>query len=163
MRHRILARAGSAIAGVALAAAAASISGTAVANATVIENPSIYLIGNTVYFSYGNMANCSMDPNGNVGCDVANGTINWYGLPTSNISIDLPFLPAHPAIGPLGEHGRPGSAQLSSGQPGPGQAYPPDASLTYGGATCIGSGFRGEVTCNSKGHSFSFGFTTGYN
>lgn len=161
---RLLAHVGTAIAGTVLAAAAVSISSTAVANAdTVVGDPASYLVGDTVYFSYGNMANCAIRPNGDVGCDITSGTMNWNGFQVGNISIDLPFLPAHPAFGPLGQHGRPGSLQLSGGRPAPGTAYGPDASITYAGVTCVGSGFRAEVSCSSKGHSFSFGFTSGYN
>ncbi|MEC3958851.1 hypothetical protein VMT65_37850 [Nocardia sp. CDC153] len=159
-------RIGSALAGAALAVAAVSISGSGTASAdTVVANPADYLVGDTVYFSYGNLANCAMRPNGDVGCDITNGTMNWYGLQVSNISIDVAILPAHPALGPLGQHGRPGSPQLSGGGPTPGSnsPYGSDATLTYGGATCSGSGFRSEVTCTSKGHQFSFGFTSGYN
>lgn len=156
-------RIGTALAGTALAIGA-SLSGTGTAAAdSIAQDPANYLIGDTVYFTYGNLANCAMRPNGDVGCDITNGTMNWYGLQISNISIDLPFLPAHPPLGPLGQHGRADSAALTPGQPAPGSGYGADATITYGGATCSGSGFRAQVTCNSKGHHFSFGFTTGYN
>ncbi|MGW4121739.1 hypothetical protein [Nocardia sp. NPDC004711] len=159
-------RINTALAAAALAVAAASISSSAVANAeTVVANPADYLVGDTVYFAYSNLASCAIRPNGDVGCDITNYDMRWYGLPISNISIDVPFLPAHPALGPLGLHGRPGSPQLTGGGPVPGSnsPYGPDASLTYGGATCTGSGFRGVVSCTSKGHHFNFGFVSDYN
>lgn len=162
---RVSARFGSTVVGSALAIAALSMFQLPAANAdTVVVNPADYMIGDTVYFTYGNLAYCAMHSNGDVGCDIANGTMNWYGFQVSNISIDLPFLPAHPAFGPVGTHGVPGSAVLSGGgaAPGSNNPYGPDASITYGGATCTGSGFRGEVSCASKGHQFSFGFTTSY-
>ncbi|MBU3060912.1 hypothetical protein KO481_05160 [Nocardia sp. NEAU-G5] len=158
-----LSRIGAAIAGTILATGAIAIAGTGVANATAVPvDPSGYLVGNTVYFTAPNLGNCAMQSNGWVGCDLAQ-TENWAGFQVSNIGIDLGFLPAHPAIGPIGTHGQAGSRQLVPPAPAPGQAYGPDASISYGGATCTVSGFRAEVSCNSQGHSFSFGFTEGYN
>jgi hypothetical protein len=154
-----LSRIGAAIAGT-IAAIALSISGAGVANADTVVDPSGYLVGDTVYFSYSNWASCAMHPNGWVGCDMSGRTMNWVGLQVSNISIDLSFLPAHPAIGPLGTHGQAGSRQLA-GTSAPDSSS--NASITYGGATCVTSNFRGEVSCTSQGHSFNFGFSQGYN
>ncbi|MFE3023662.1 hypothetical protein [Nocardia tengchongensis] len=159
-------RIGTALAGAALAAAAVSISGSAVANAeAVVADPNAYLVGDTVYFSYGNMANCAIKPNGDVGCDATGYDLRWYGMAVTNLSIDAAFLPAHPALGPIGVHGRSGSPALTGGGPTPGSnsPYGPDATITYGGATCNGSGFRGVISCTSKGHHFNFGFVTDYN
>ncbi|MGW4534695.1 hypothetical protein ACWEOI_27480 [Nocardia sp. NPDC004340] len=159
-------RIGTALAGAALTAAAVSISGSAVASAeTVVADPNAYLVGDTVYFSYSNLANCAIKPTGDVGCDATSIDLRWYGLPVTNLTIDAAFLPAHPAIGPIGVHGRPGSPLLTGGGPTPGSnsPYGPDATITYAGTTCNGSGFRGAISCNAKGHHFTFGFVTDYN
>ncbi|RMI34832.1 hypothetical protein [Nocardia stercoris] len=155
-------RTGTVFAGAVLAAATVS-AFTPAANAdSFAVDPASYLVGDTVYFTAPNLGNCAMRPNGYVGCDIVGVPMNWYGFQVNNIGIDLPFLPPHPAVGPLGTHGQ-DSQVLAPGQPGPGQAYGPDASISYGGSTCVVSGFRGEVSCSSGQHNFSFGFTTGYN
>jgi hypothetical protein len=156
-------RAGASVAATAVAAVAVSMSGAGVANAAVPVDPSGYLSNGTVYFSYSNMANCAIESNGNVGCDSIGAPITWFGIPVTNVSIDLPFLPAHPALGPLGTHGQPGSRQLSGTSPGPGQAYGQDGSITYAGTTCVVGSMRAEVTCTAKGHSFGFGFSNNFN
>ncbi len=150
-----LARIGTAIAGTVAVAAAITMFGTPVASADTVANPSNYLVGNTVYFSYIG-ADCAMQSDGWVGCDLTGQTMNWAGFPVSNISIDLPFLPAHPAFGPLGTHGRAGSRTLDN------PVYGTNTTLTYGGATCTTSNFRGEISCTSQGHNFNYGFSQGY-
>ncbi|WP_157172431.1 hypothetical protein [Nocardia pneumoniae] len=130
-----------------VAAAAVSMAGSAVAAAapTQIANqdPAEYLVGDTVYFAYAS-SNCAIRPNGDVGCDIPFGT-NLYGFPIYDLAIDLPFLPAHPTFGLVGAHGRPGSQPIAG-------------TINYAGASCTGGG-RGALTCTSKGHSFSFGWS----
>ncbi|WP_227984676.1 hypothetical protein [Nocardia spumae] len=125
------------------------------ANGPTVQNPADYLVGDTVYFSAG-YANCSMRPNGDVGCDISPGIANLWGIPITNLAIDLPFLPAHPTFGLTGALGRPGSRSIGSGPAADGYDY--GGTISYGGATCSGGG-RGAVSCTSKGHSFNFGWS----
>ncbi|MGW4767953.1 hypothetical protein ACWEO2_07920 [Nocardia sp. NPDC004278] len=141
--------------GAAVAVATVSLASGGVASAADLD-PAPYLVGDTVYFSYGNMASCAMHPNGDVGCDIQPGTARWFGiLPVTDLAIDLPFLPAHPTFGQHGMAGSPGLALDPSTSTNP---YPGNATISYGGATCVGSGARAELSCRSKGHSFAFGF-----
>ncbi|MBY8861341.1 hypothetical protein K7711_33035 [Nocardia sp. CA2R105] len=138
--------------GVAVAAVAVSMAGTAGANAAP---PSVdvtpYLVGTTAYFSVDG-ANCSIESNGDVGCDIPAGMAKWYNvIPVTDLAIDLPVLPAHPTFGLFGQHGRAGSPVLPEGD-----GY--GSTISYAGATCSGGG-RGAISCSSKGHSFSFGWS----
>lgn len=138
--------------GVAVATLAVSMAGTAVADAA---SPGVdvtpYMVGTTAYFS-ADGANCSIQSNGDVGCDIPAGMAKWYNvIPVTDLSIDLPFLPAHPTFGLVGQHGRAGSLALPQGD-----GY--GSTISYAGATCSGGG-RGAVSCSSKGHSFSFGWS----
>ncbi|MEV5652729.1 hypothetical protein AB0L57_31145 [Nocardia sp. NPDC052254] len=149
--------------GAAAAAVAVACAGTGVAsadpfvaaNGPTVQNPADYLVGDTVYFSAG-YANCSMHPNGDVGCDISPGIANLWGIPITNLAIDLPFLPAHPTFGLTGALGRADSRSIGSGPSSDGYDY--GGVINYGGATCSAGG-RGAVQCNSKGHSFNFGWS----
>ncbi|MFC8042844.1 hypothetical protein [Nocardia sp. NPDC057353] len=121
------------------AVAAVSLSGAGAASASPVDE----IDGHTVYFSYSG-SNCAIRSNGDVGCDIPGGT-NLFGFTVHDLAIDLPFLPAHPTFGLFGPHGRPGSPAI-------------DGTLTNGGASCTGGG-RGALSCTSKGHSFSFGWS----
>lgn len=116
-------------------------------------DPANYLVGDTAYFSLINGANCAIHANGDVGCDFPAPVPLAGILPVTDVSIDVPFLPAHPLFGLGGPHGRPGSPVL--GIPN-GSKYPSPASISYAGATCSAPG-RGAFTCTSKGHSFAYG------
>ncbi len=152
-----------ALIGGSLAAVAISMFGAGAATAApeisptagTVLNPADYLVGDTVYFSAG-YANCSMHPNGDVGCDINPGVANLYGIPINNLAIDLPFLPAHPTFGLTGPLGRPGSRSIDPGPAADGYDY--GGTINYGGASCSGGG-RGAITCYSKGHSFNFGWS----
>ncbi|MEU1993844.1 hypothetical protein ABZ511_05275 [Nocardia gamkensis] len=120
-------------------AAALSIAGAGLAGAT----PAQTVDDDTVYFSYAS-SNCAIHSNGDVGCDIPYGT-NLYGITVYDLAIDLPFLPAHPTFGLTGSHGVAGSPPIAG-------------TLTNGGASCTGGG-RGALSCSSKGHSFSFGWS----
>ncbi len=149
---------GGTIAAVALSMAGGAVATAApatTATAATAVNPADYLVGDTVYFSIGSV-NCSMHTNGDVGCDIPAGIANFYGLPITNLAIDLPFLPAHPTFGLTGPLGRPDSRSLDVGPAADGYDY--GGVINYGGATCSGGG-RGAITCSSKGHSFSFGWS----
>ncbi|MGU3434998.1 hypothetical protein ACNHUS_18520 [Actinomycetes bacterium M1A6_2h] len=130
------------------AALSLSLSGAGIASAidyptTPVVSPDAYLQGNTVYFTSSGL-NCSMAPNGVVGCDIPGGMFLTQ-VPTSpkvyDIAIDVPWFPAHPTFGIGGPRGHGGSTQL-------------EGSLTYGGANCQ-VGFKGALTCTSMGHSFT--------
>ncbi|MFE3189438.1 hypothetical protein ACFXHA_10545 [Nocardia sp. NPDC059240] len=138
----------SAFVGVAIAAAAVSLTGTGTAGADTND----YLIGDTVYFNSG-PAQCSIRPNGDVGCDIASGIATWLGvIPVTDLVIDVSFLPAHPTFGAFGPHGRADARTLDQGPNGYG------STVSYAGATCSGGG-RGGTSCQAKGHSFSFGWS----
>ncbi|MEV0354916.1 hypothetical protein AB0H71_02535 [Nocardia sp. NPDC050697] len=139
---------GAAVAVLAVTAGAAGTAGAAPIRAAEVEL-SPYLAGDTVYFSTGGV-NCAIHANGDVGCDIPPGVARWFDLfPITDLAIDIPFLPAHPAFR---THGRPGSPQLP---PGP-NGYA--STISYAGATCYGGG-RGGTGCSSKGHSFAFGWS----
>lgn len=140
-----------AVLGMATAAIAVSLAGTATAGADPV-NPNDYLIGNTVYFNAG-PAQCSIGPDGTTGCDIAPGIAKWLDMiPVTDLAIDVPFLPAHPTFGVFGAYGRSDAQWLGQGPNGYG------STISYAGATCSGGG-RGGISCNSKGHSFSFGWS----
>lgn len=138
--------------GAAVAALAVSMTGVGAANAappTVDVTP--YLVGTTAYFSVDG-ANCGIQANGAVGCDIPAGMAKWYNvIPITDLSIDVSFLPAHPTFGLFGPHGRAGSPALPEGD-----GY--GSTISYAGATCSGGG-RGAISCSSMGHSFSFGWS----
>ncbi|MET7771758.1 hypothetical protein [Nocardia sp. NPDC005366] len=139
--------------GATIAALALSMGGAATANAAPIQAADIevspYLVGDSVYFSVGDV-NCAMHANGDVGCDIPAGIAKWFNIiPVTDLAIDIPFLPAHPSFT---THGRPGSPGL------PSDANGYASTISYGGATCFGGG-RGAIGCSSKGHSFSFGWS----
>ncbi|WP_327145342.1 hypothetical protein [Nocardia sp. NBC_01327] len=136
-------------AGMAVAAAAISMVGTGTANADAV-NPNDYLIGDTVYFNVG-YAQCSIKPDGTAGCDIQSGIAKWLNvIPVTDLVIDVPFLPAHPTFGVFGPYGRGDANSLPNTEI--------SSTITYAGATCYGGG-RGAIGCNSKGHSFSFGWS----
>lgn len=139
-----------AFAGMAVAAAAISMVGASTANADAV-NPNDYMIGDTVYFNTG-PAQCSIKSDGTAGCDIAPGIAKWLNMiPVTDLAIDVPFLPAHPTFGVFGPYGRSDASTLPQGN-----GY--GSTISYAGATCSGGG-RGAIQCNSKGHSFSFGWS----
>ncbi|MTE15572.1 hypothetical protein [Nocardia aurantiaca] len=136
--------------GAAVAAVAVTLAGNAVASADPIPlNPDDYKVGDTVYFA-ANASGCQIRPTGDVGCWYGAGGAGWFGLPVSDLVIDLPFLPAHPSFGLWGEVARPGA-----------KSFPLDDgtyTLSYAGATCtVTGGAHFTTTCTSKGHSFTRG------
>ncbi|WP_282783562.1 MULTISPECIES: hypothetical protein [unclassified Nocardia] len=140
--------------GAVVTAAALAVTGTGVANAQPTDhvNPTDYLIGDTVYFTAAG-ANCSIRANGDVGCDIPAGIAKWLNvIPVRDLVIDVPFLPAHPTFGAFGPQGRADSRSLPGGPIGYG------STISYAGASCHGGG-RGGLSCQSKGHSFSFGWS----
>ncbi len=113
-----------------------------------------------VYFRVGNI-NCSIASDDTVGCDLPQPVpmdfplLGEFGLPwlapVQHVVIDLPWLPAHPAL-TLGTPftlpgGNPDLSQVATSQ----TMYV--KRLSHGGTTCV-SGFMGDVTCTAKGHSF---------
>ncbi len=137
-------------AGIIAAATALSLAGTATATADTV-NPNDYLIGDTVYFNSG-PAQCSITADGSTGCDIAPGVAKWLNLiPVTDLTIDAPFLPAHPTFGLFGPHGHPDANTLPEGN-----GY--GSTITYAGATCSAGG-RGGIQCTAKGHNFSFGWS----
>jgi hypothetical protein len=148
--------------GRALGAAAVALSLTSFGIANALPNPyavtpvdpGAYLVGDTVYFSTGNLTNCAIHVNGDVGCDLGQPTpLDGFVIPISvtDLAINVPFLPAHPEFGLTGPHGRPGSPQLGIWDNGGWLA----ASVSYAGATCEAPGNgRGALSCTSKGHRF---------
>ncbi|MGW5106649.1 hypothetical protein [Nocardia sp. NPDC004123] len=139
-----------AFAGMAVAAAAISMACAGTANADAV-NPNDYMIGDTVYFNVG-PAQCSIKSDGTTGCDIASGIARWLNMiPVTDLAIDVPFLPAHPTFGVFGPYGRSDANTLPQGN-----GY--GSTITYAGATCSGGG-RGGILCNSKGHSFDFGWS----
>lgn len=149
---------GGSVAAVAISMAGGAVAGAqpfVAANGPTVQNPADYLVGDTVYFSAG-YANCSMHPNGDVGCDISPGIAYLFGIPINNVAIDLPFLPAHPTFGLTGPLGRAGNRSIDSGPASDGYDY--GGVINYGGATCSAGG-RGAVQCSSKGHTFNFGWS----
>ncbi|WP_019926825.1 hypothetical protein [Nocardia sp. BMG111209] len=141
---------GAAVAATGLAVAGGAVAGASPLRATDLQvDPGPYLVGDTAYFSAGS-ADCAIHADGSVGCDMPAGVARWYDiLPVTDLAIDIPFLPAHPE---WVRHGRPGSPSL------PSDANGYDSTISYAGASCNGGG-RGAISCTSKGHSFSFGWS----
>lgn len=108
-------------------------------------DPGRYLVGDTAYFSVHSW-NCSIRPNGDVGCDIPGGAFMVqvpFAPKVYDVAIDLPFLPAHPTFGIGGPQGRAGSPELTG-------------TLHHAGVKCT-FGFKGAFSCHSKGHSFGCG------
>lgn len=146
------------VAAIAISMAGGAVAGAepfVAANGPTVQNPADFLVGDTVYFNAG-YANCSIHPNGDVGCDISPGIATLFGVPINNVAIDLPFLPAHPTFGLTGPLGRAGSRPFDPGPSVDGYDY--GGVITYGGATCSAGG-RGAVQCSSKGHTFNFGWS----
>ncbi|WP_405487919.1 hypothetical protein [Nocardia sp. NBC_00511] len=139
---------------IAAGAAAVLLTGNGIAAASPQDEVNVadYLIGDTAYFSSTDSL-CSIDKSGNVGCDIQPGVAKWLNMiPVTDLAIDVSFLPAHPTFGVFGPHGRSDSRDLGQGPVGYG------STIDYAGATCHGGG-RGGITCSSKGHSFSYGWS----
>lgn len=144
----------------AVAAVAISLAGNAVASADdglTEADPADFMVGDTVYFSdWLGSPTCAIHANGDVGCDLSSGSRLWGVLPIADVTIDVPFLPAHPTFGLAGRHGQPGSRWITD-VPRDDRVYA-GTRLSYAGATCIGGRPKGApLTCTSKGHTFTLG------
>ncbi|MFE3188364.1 hypothetical protein ACFXHA_05105 [Nocardia sp. NPDC059240] len=115
----------------------------------------------TVYFSSGSW-NCSIAADGTTGCDlsgtvplqltIAGATLPLL-IPTREVVIDVPWLPAHPGFDAGTPHTLPGGNPILDSVATSQDTWGPR--ITYGGASCA-SGFHGSFTCSAKGHSFTY-------
>ncbi|MQY20651.1 hypothetical protein [Nocardia macrotermitis] len=115
-----------------------------------------------VYFSMNSGSfQCAISPDGSVGCDTSAKMMSMkigggnLMLPfrVSQVVIDVPWAPAHPGFAAGAVYtrsgGNPDISTLATGH----DMWGP--SITYAGATCA-EGFHGSVSCQSKGHSWSY-------
>ncbi|WP_330179733.1 hypothetical protein OHB26_25245 [Nocardia sp. NBC_01503] len=137
----------------------ACLAGIAPAHAEAPPGPAV--VDGTMYFALGGW-NCSIDPNGTVGCDLAvpaalmNVLYAGLQVPVPNVPaiiIDSAALPARPDWVSGGSHTLPG------GNPALPRLiattnHDPQYSVTHAGATCQIT-FNGAATCSSLGHGFS--------
>jgi hypothetical protein len=142
-------------------AVAAAVVGSA-GGAAAASGGAPYLVGGTAYFNLAD-ANCSIAPNGVVGCDIVptgsimQVTVAGLALPVPYVPamiIDSAALPGHPQWSGAGDH------TLKGGNPP--VAYNPTqgtSSISYAGATCVAS-VRGGFDCLSMGHAIG---VSGYN
>ncbi|MGY4098752.1 hypothetical protein ACW2Q0_04180 [Nocardia sp. R16R-3T] len=119
------------------------------------------LVGDTAYFAMGSW-NCSIGPDGTVGCDLAVPApamnVLYAGMQVSvpnvpAIIIDSTMWPAHPQWNSNSSHTVPG------GNPplpriAPASYRDPQYSITYAGTNCQIT-YRGAAVCTSMGHGFS--------
>lgn len=114
-----------------------------------------------VYFSMGPFQ-CAISPDGTVGCDTSSPTLmsikvggTYLPIPfqVSQVVIDVPWAPAHPGFAAGTPYTLPGgNPNISAVATGHDMWGP---SISYAGATCA-VGFHGSVTCQSKGHAWSY-------
>lgn len=113
-----------------------------------------------VYFSMGSFQ-CAISSDGAVGCDTSpklmsikiGGSYLPIPFQVSQVVINVPWAPAHPGFAAGTPYtlpgGNPDISTVATGHDMWG------SSVSYAGATCS-TGFHGSVSCEAKGHSWTY-------
>ncbi|MFB8007120.1 hypothetical protein [Nocardia sp. NPDC056000] len=125
------------------------------------DSPGPAVVDGTAYFALGGW-NCSIDPGGVIGCDLATPAaamnVLYFGTQISlpnvpAIVLDSAALPARPQWNSNGSHTLPGGNPALQRLPAT-TYHDPQYSITHAGATCQIT-FNGTAVCTSLGHGFS--------